>query len=226
MRRRSLLNPFALVFALLVLAGDSRLLAQAPAVTVQPEEQPADATYLFTSFRGNGDGLHLAWSNDALHWQEIPGVQLRSKIGGGLMRDPHLLRGPDGVYRLVWTTGWNDHGIGYASSKDLREWSEPRNIPVMESTAGTRNCWAPETFYDAKNEQYVITWSSDVEGRFPDTASADRLNNRTYYVTTKDFTTFSDAKLLLDTGFDHIDATMIEQDGRYLVVFKEGDKQQ
>ena len=183
------------------------------------------AGFLFTSFRGNGDGLHLAYSSDALRWTEISGTFLTSKVGGGLMRDPHVLKGPDGVFRLVWTSGWGDKGIGYASSKDLMKWSEPKYLPVMESTPGTKNCWAPETLYDPETKQYAITWSSDVEGRFPETVSPNRMNNRTYYVTTKDFSTFSQPKVFLDPGFDHIDTTVIQEKGKWIAVFKEGDMQ-
>ena len=71
----------------------------------------------------------------------------------------------------------------------------------------------------------MITWSSDVEGRFAQTASKDRMNNRTYFVTTKDFVTFSESKVLLDPGFDHIDATIIEKSGKFILTFKEGDMQ-
>jgi hypothetical protein len=102
------------------------------------------------------------------------------------------------------------------------EWSQQKNIAVMEKEKA-RNCWAPETFYDAKRGQYLISWSSDVEGKFPETVSQDRMNNRTYYVTTKDFVTFSEPKILLDPGFDHIDATIIEQGGKFVLSFKEGD---
>lgn len=189
---------------------------------------PAKVAYLFTSFRGNGDGLHLACSDDARRWQELPGVLLKPEVGGKLMRDSHLLRGPDDVYRLVWTTGWHDTGIGYASSKDLVHWSEQRYLPVMEKTPGTKNCWAPETIYDAKRDQYVITWSSDVEGRYPETASEHQMNNRTYYVTTRDFETFSEPQVLIEPGFDHIDTTIIPhptEAGRFVAILKEGDQQ-
>ena len=30
--------------------------------------RPAGAAWLFTSFRGSGDGLHLAYSEDARNW--------------------------------------------------------------------------------------------------------------------------------------------------------------
>ncbi|NLK41050.1 MAG: family 43 glycosylhydrolase [Planctomycetes bacterium] len=184
-----------------------------------------ETVYLFTSFRGNGDGLHLALSEDGYHWTEIEGVFLEPQVGSRLMRDPHLLRSPAGVFHMVWTTGWGDKGIGYAYSRDLINWSQQRYLPVMENVPGTRNCWAPETFYDKKRDVYIITWSSDVEGRFAETASPDRMNNRTYYVTTKDFQTFSEPRVLFDPGFDHIDATIIEYEERFILTIKEGDKQ-
>lgn len=187
--------------------------------------QASDSVYLFTSFRGNGDGLHLAISEDGYRWTEIDGIFLEPKVGGQLMRDPHLLRGPDGVFRMVWTTGWNDAGIGYASSRDLKTWTEQKFLPLMADVPGVRNCWAPETFYDDKRGEYIITWSSDVEGRFPDTVSNDRMNNRTYFVTTKDFESFSKPDIFFDPGFDHIDATIVKAGGRYVLTIKEGDKQ-
>ena len=184
-----------------------------------------NSAYLFTSFMGNGDGLHLSYSKDALHWTAIDKVFLKPNVGSKLMRDSQLMQGPDGVFHLVWTTGWKDTGIGHATSKDLVNWSEQDYFPFMEKIPGTKNCWAPETFYDAKGDQYMISWSSDVEGRFDQTKSPDRMNNRTYYVTTKDFKSFSEPAILLDPGFDHIDATILPFQGKYTMVFKEGDRQ-
>lgn len=188
--------------------------------------QDSETMYLFTSFRGDGDGLHLAVSENGLEWTEIEGIFVQPTVGSGLLRDPHILRGPDGTFHLVWTTGWRDKGIGYARSQDLKTWTPPRWLPLMENTPGTRNCWAPETFYDAKRGEFLILWSSDVESRFPKTVSPDRMNNRTYYVTTKDFQTFSEPLILFDPGFDHIDATLLEHEGRYILTVKEGDMQQ
>lgn len=196
-----------------------------PVASTRAASSQEDIVYLFTSFRGSGDGLHLAVSEDGRQWTEVEGVLLEPRVGSRLMRDPHLLRGPDGVFRLVWTTGWGDKGIGYAESKDLVNWSPQRYLPVMEDTPGTRNCWAPEMFYDAGRGEYIITWSSDVEGRFADTASQDRMNNRTYYVTTKDFKSFSKPEVLFDPGFDHIDATLIAVGEKFILTIKEGDKQ-
>ena len=160
-----------------------------------------------------------------MNWSDLDEVFLEPEVGSKLMRDPHILRGPSGVFHMVWTTGWRDNGIGYASSTNLTHWSKQQFLPLMAQTPGTRNCWAPESFYDAAGEQFIITWSSDVEGRFPETVSTNRMNNRTYFVTTKDFVTFSEPSLLLDPGFDHIDTTIVKTGNRFIAVFKEGDMQ-
>jgi hypothetical protein len=187
---------------------------------------PAE-TWLFTSFHGNGDGLHLsASSDDGQTWTDLGRNFLMPTVGSKLLRDPHILRGPDGLFHMVWTTGWKDKGIGYASSPDLIHWSAQRYLPLMENVPGTNNVWAPETIYDAGLGRYVITWSSDVDGRFAQTRKAGQMNNRTYYVTTKDFKSFSQPKVLIDPGFDHIDTTIQKIGGRYVAVFKEGDNQE
>ncbi|RYG35763.1 glycosyl hydrolase family 43 [bacterium] len=185
----------------------------------------AKTVFLLTSFRGDGDGLHIAYSLDGKAWEDTAGIYLKPSVGSGLMRDPHLLHGPDGTFHLVWTTGWKDKGIGYASSRDLIRWSPQRYLPLMENVAGTETCWAPETFYDAPQKRFVITWSSSVEGRFPETVSKDRMNHRTYAATTKDFKAFSSPEVVLDPGFDHIDTTLIREGAGVRAVFKEGDKQ-
>ncbi|MBK9492703.1 MAG: hypothetical protein IPO07_30960 [Haliscomenobacter sp.] len=49
-----------------------------------------------------------------------------------LMRDPCIVQAPDGVFHMVWTSGWTERGIGYASSRDLITWSEQQYLPVMD----------------------------------------------------------------------------------------------
>jgi hypothetical protein len=96
--------------------------------------------YLFAYFIGNGeDGLHLAASKDGYRWEKLGGgAQLPdAQVGKSkLMRDPCIVRGPDGTYHMVWTSGWNENGIGYASSKDLVHWSAQREVPVMAHETG------------------------------------------------------------------------------------------
>lgn len=173
--------------------------------------------YLFSFFRDNGqDGLFLAWSRDGLAWEELkpPGKSfLTPELGPHkLMRDPSLRRGPDGTFHLVWTTGWGDRIFGYASSRDLLEWSEQRVIPAMEHEPTALNTWAPELFYEATSGVWWVLWSSTIPGRFVETEGMgdERYNHRIYATTTRDFQTFSPTRLFYDGGFNVIDATLIE----------------
>jgi beta-xylosidase len=137
-----------------------------------------------------------------------------------LMRDPCIIRGADGLFHMVWTVSWNERTIGYASSKDLINWSEQQAVPVMEHEPTTLNCWAPEIFYYAGTKEYMIYWATTIPGRFPkgDSAGDEKYNHRMYYVTTKDFKTFSKAAILYDHGFNVIDAT-IQKNGKDFVMF-------
>jgi hypothetical protein len=143
---------------------------QTPATTPAATPDPNAPTYLSTSFREPAtDGLRFVWSEDGYKWTEVPGVFLKPWAGPSkLMRDPSLVRGPDGTFHLVWTTGWQgDRGFGYARTKDLVHWSEQRFIPVMEHEPTTVNVWAPEVFYYAPRERFIICWASTIPGRFP-----------------------------------------------------------
>ena len=87
--------------------------------TMVAPPQPAMG-YLFSYFIGNGeDGLHFASSADGLKWTPVSGGRsfLHPAIGSKLMRDPSITRGPDGLFHMVWTTGWWDKGIGVAHSR-------------------------------------------------------------------------------------------------------------
>src|ERR1043166_8315933 len=138
------------------------------ALAAQSQPQAADlpeTCYLFTYFyhQTQGDGLHLAWSRDGLRWEILGGDKsyLRPNVGENkLMRDPCVFRGPDGVFRMVWTTSWAGKTIGYASSTDLIHWSEQKAIPVMANEPNAKNCWAPEVIYDENKKEYVIFWST------------------------------------------------------------------
>lgn len=191
--------------------------------TSKVSEQPV---YLFSYFNGNGDGLHLAYSEDGKKWEALgsDSIYLKPEIGKDkLMRDPSIVQDEDGTFHMVWTTGWWDQGVGYASSKDLKNWSAQQNIPVMETFEGTKNAWAPELFYDKKDKTFYIFWASTVPGAFPELATSESekgLNHRMYYVTTKDFKTFSETKLYFEPGFSVIDCAILEKDGQYYMFLK------
>lgn len=178
----------------------------------------APPSYLFSYFVGNGeDGLHFLASSDGLRWSPLKGGRpfLRPEIGSKLMRDPSIARGPDGVFHLVWTTGWWDQGIGIAHSKDLIEWSPQQFLPVMADTPGAQNCWAPEIFFDEDEGRFLIFWST-TKVRKPDT------QHRIYYVETRDFKTYSPARILFDDGFSVIDAFIVKSGpGRFTMIVKD-----
>jgi hypothetical protein len=184
-----------------------------------------DRVYLFSYFKGHGDGLHLAWSEDAFHWRALndDAPLVTPEVGAEkLMRDPFILPARDGVFHLVWTAGWRGNGIGYACSDDLVRWSAQQFLPVMEHEPDVQNCWAPEIFYDETEDQFVIYWASSIPGRFPETdhLGDEGLNHRMYCTTTRDFKTFSRARLFYDGGFNVIDATLVKDDNRYLLFMK------
>ena len=187
----------------------------------------ARADYLFTYFTKNGeDGLHLACSVDGYHWQRLNEGRsyLKPTVGiSKLMRDPCVARGPDGVYRMVWTAGWNENDIGYASTTDFIHWSPEKSIPVMAYEPAVRNTWAPEVEWDAKRGEWLIFWSSTIPGKFQETAgtSENDYNHRIYCTTTKDFETFTPTRLLYDPGFSVIDATFLNDGDRHFLIVKD-----
>lgn len=190
-------------------------------------KQPVKNAYLFAYFVGNGeDGLHLAYSYDGLEWKALKDGKsfLTPTVGKDrLMRDPSIVQGPDGVFRMVWTSGWWDRGIGYASSKDLVHWSDQQNIPVMEYEPTAKNAWAPELFYDKKSKDYYIFWASTVPSlhpNAPDSATEKGLNHRLYSVTTKDFSSFTPTKLFFDPDFSVIDGTILQKGREYMLFLK------
>lgn len=188
--------------------------------------QAAD-NYLFAYFTENGqDGLHFARSTDGYKWDKVAGGRsfLTPVVGNSkLMRDPCIVRGPDGTFHMVWTSGWNENNIGYASSKDLVNWSPQQQVPVMAHEPGSLNAWAPEIVYDDRRGEFLIFWASTIPGRFPatDGSSEDKYNHRMYATTTRDFKTYTPTKLFYDPGFSVIDATFVNFKGKNHLLVKD-----
>ncbi len=184
--------------------------------------------YLFTSFHEPATaGLRLLYSYDAYHWTDLNQTFLKPEVGTQkVMRDPSIVQGPDGTFHLVWTCSWKgDRGFGYASSKDLKNWSKQKFLPVMESEPKTVNVWAPELFYDNDKNEFVIIWASTIPYRFPKGLEEEDNNHRMYAITTKDFITFSQQKLFLDPGFSVIDAVIVKRDLKdYVLVLKDNTR--
>jgi hypothetical protein len=184
--------------------------------------------YLFTSFREPAtDGLYLASSEDGYHWKDLGGPYLKPEAGKSkIMRDPSIVKGKNDVYHMVWTTDWKGgDGFGYASSKDLIHWSEQHYIHVMKNEPEVVNVWAPEIFYDDEQDRYIIIWASTIPFRYAKGQEDEKNNHRMYYVTTKDFKTFSDTKLFFEPGFSVIDCVIVKRaKNDYLLVLKDNTR--
>lgn len=190
-----------------------------------PPNNLSGTCYLFAYFLSPGtDGLHLIWSSDGLKWKLLNSGKsvFEPTIGHHVLRDPCLLLGPDGIFRLVWTEGGSPHSIGYASSRDLITWTNETEIHVMSAVPSARNCWAPYVTYDAANDRYLIIWASTIPGKFSDTAnsSENNYNHRLFITTTKDFVHFAPTRLFYNPGFNTIDATILYALGKYYLIFK------
>jgi hypothetical protein len=210
----------AALVALVALCADPTRAAETPKL---PE-----TCYLFAYFYHDRqeEGFRLAWSADGYAFTMLGEGRpyLRPTVGEEkIMRDPALYRSEDGLFHLVWTTGWNGKTIGYASSKDLLSWSEQKAIPVMAHEPEAQNCWAPEIIWDPGKRHYLIFWSTTILGRFPDTAMSNKRpgrNHRIYATTTTDFAAFTPTRLLYDGGYNVIDAALVPNGKEWLMFVK------
>ncbi|MFI5624594.1 family 43 glycosylhydrolase [Nocardioides sp. NPDC051685] len=199
-------------------------------------EAPAAAAYAgyaFSYFTGNsieGEKIYFAASrgNDALTWDELDNGEpvLQSSMGEMGLRDPFLIRSPEGDrFYLIATDlsiGRNGNwdraqrtGSRYLEvweSTDLKNWSEQRHVLVSPETAG--NTWAPEAYWDDDLQQFVVFWASKLYAE-DDPDHTGNTYNRMLYATTRDFVTFSEAKIWQDIGASRIDSTVIREGETY-----------
>ncbi len=176
-----------------------------------------DPVYLFSYFQEtNGqNGLHIAYSLDGLSYHAVngdAGIVLDTQPSP-FMRDPSITYGPDGVFHMTYTTAWYVTNFGYMDSTDLFNWNNKKQVNIMGSVPTTRQVWAPESFWDAATNQYIVYWSSEV------TSAASGL--RTYYATTTDFSNFSTPAVLYDPGFSTIDTTIVKDGANFRLIAKD-----
>jgi hypothetical protein len=198
-----------------------------------PRHEPY-AGYVFSYFTGEGyaDGEQVYFAasrgNDALHWDELNGGEpvLTSSMGDEGVRDPFIIRSPEGDKFYLIATDLKIHGNGnwdYVQrhgskyievweSTDLVHWSEQRHVRISPDTAG--NTWAPEAYYDESIGAYVVFWASKLYAK-DDPQHTGSTYNRMMYATTRDFRTFSEPKVWVDPGYSVIDSTVIREGDTY-----------
>ena len=197
-------------------------------VKAAPEEiQESDYTdYFFAYFAGEGysDGeqIYFASSRDGLNWEDLNNNNpiLTSTLGEKGVRDPFIIRSPEGdKFYLIATdlkinggNGWDaaqnngSQSLMVWESTDLVNWSDQRMVEVS-AEIGAGCTWAPEATYDPMTGEYVVYWAS----RTPAVDQKQRL----YYAKTRDFYTFTEPQVFIDTQQSSIDTTIIYEDGVY-----------
>ena len=198
-------------------------------VKAAPEEidESEYTDYFFTYFAGEGysDGeqIYFASSQDGLNWTDLNDNKpiLTSSLGEKGVRDPFIIRSFEGdKFYMIATdlkinggNGWTaaqeagSQALMVWESTDLVNWSEQRMVEVSaDIDAGCT--WAPEATYDVETGEYVVYWASKV-------GTDGYAKQRLYYAKTRDFYTFTEPKVFIDTQQSSIDTTILYEDGVY-----------
>ncbi|WP_258104233.1 family 43 glycosylhydrolase [Marinoscillum sp. MHG1-6] len=188
--------------------------------------------YLFAYFTGNGPGeeqVRYALSTDGFNYFALnsndPVIDSRIISARGGVRDPHILRGEDGMFYMVLTDlyvpemGWENTAMIMLKSKDLINWTHSIiDIPktYSENFGDVRRVWAPQTNYDTSTGKYMLYWSMLQPGT-PDIIY--------YAYANSDFTGLEgEPKQLLYKDGACIDGDIVLKDGKYHLFFKNEDE--
>lgn len=207
-----------------------------PALAAEPEKTDA---YLFAYFEGGGDRdlhehLRFALSEDGFNWKALnhnsPIINSDTISQSGGIRDPHILRSPDGKSFLMVATdmsaarhGWVENpGIVMMKSDDLINWTHStvnlrKDFPKKFGDAYW--VWAPQTIYDPDAKKYMIYFTLRRDD--PDKGLV------TYYAyANKDFTGFeSGPKVLFRAKYGCIDNDIVKgPDGLWHMFYKGNTK--
>ncbi len=182
--------------------------------------------YVFAYFEGpwptgGNTGVFLSYSDDGLEFAPLndgnpvltPPQPPDFPSGENVTRDPSVVYGPDGLFHMVWTSGIDAKTIGYSSSPDLVNWSDPARIEIWGSGDDVTHTWAPELYYDEQEEEYLVVFASDVDGR----------SLRLYSVETTDFSSFTSPSVFYYNGYPVIDGMIAEDvdNDQFVMVMRE-----
>ncbi|MGW0705826.1 glycoside hydrolase family 43 protein [Streptomyces sp. NPDC002643] len=218
------------------------LLFTGQVLTAPQRAAAADPGYLMTHFIGEGatgQQIYFSHSTDGLNWTDLNGggMALRSTVGTRGVRDPSLVRSPDGDrYWIIATDlcigcgqSWDaavyngSRKLVVWESRDLVTWSQPWLLNVAGAIPDGRNAWAPEAIWDPETGDYVLYWATNA-------TLNGVLKHRIYYARTGDFRTTTTPQLYIDRpGTQNIIDTQIVEVpsgvGDYRYVRASGDGQ-
>ncbi|PHQ28932.1 family 43 glycosylhydrolase [Leeuwenhoekiella nanhaiensis] len=190
--------------------------------------EQAKSAYLFVYFTGNGPGeeaVHYALSRNGLDYYALnddkPIVATDAISNTGGVRDPHILRGEDGMFYMVLTdlktqNGWSNTEIILAKSSDLVTWESSKiNLAeVFPEFSDITRAWAPQTIYDEKAGKYMVYFSMLQPGSY----------DKIYYAyANADFTALESTPKQLFYSPDEkscIDADIIKKGGQFYMFYK------
>jgi hypothetical protein len=191
------------------------------------------AGYLFAYFTGNSasqEHIFFALSSDGYNYktmnqgQPIISADTISMKSG--VRDPHVLRGPDGKFYMVvtdmkssevncnWACNW---GIVLLKSDDLITWTHSKvdirqRFPLQ--FGDVNRAWAPQTYYDEVKGKMMVYFSM----RAPGPGNYDIIY---YSYANDDFTDLETVPaVLFDNGVSTIDGDIVYHDNQYHLFFK------
>lgn len=177
---------------------------------------PADTAltaYLLVYFRDETHSLHIAVSRDGYAFTDVndgkPVLEGRNISEQKGIRDPHIVRGPNGAFYLSMTDlhiyaqreglrdtewerpkethGWgNNRSLIFMKSHDLIHWTHAivHVDKLFPETAKLSAAWAPETIYDPATRKMMVYYTTR------DGAGTERM---VYSYADKGFTTLTQA---------------------------------
>lgn len=193
-------------------------------------EKKEYAAYLYVHFNELIVGtslqqIYFGVSKDGLQWTALNDNQpiLESTVGDLGVRDPYIVRSPegdkfyligtdldihhpkyDGDWGLMATIGSNCLVIW--ESTDLVNWTESRMVNVADSI-GAGCAWAPAAIYDDVTGEYLVFWSSPLTR-----LTGDSGQGYIFVSKTRDFVTFTEPELYSDPQVNTIDADIYKRD--------------
>lgn len=206
------------------------LSAQA-ANAVGASQEAAPSAYLFAYFTGNDntraeEAIRYAISTDGYTYRALndnqPIVSSADIATTGGVRDPHILRGPDGRFYMVVTdmvsaNGWDSNrAMVLMRSDNLLDWTSSV-VNIQQKYPGQDDLlrvWAPQTIYDPEARRMMVYWSMK-HGDGPDIIYYAYAND--------DFTDIVGEPKVLFTPTDGrscIDGDIVERDGTYHLFYK------
>lgn len=142
---------------------------------------PNEPTFIMPyTDKSSPNQLRFLYSQDGLRWNT---ADMQVNMNG--VSDFCILQEHDSLFHLVYANGTHSQSLSYATSSNLTDWSEARELPVMKQTPEVTHCLYPDLCKQGKD--YFIMWTSAKISGSGNTNTANQL----YLSSSKDFTTIS-----------------------------------